>query len=108
MEKQLTEEVIKYHNIEHEHSKCCMYWYTDDLKCIYISSLHIDDAYRGIGLATKILNEAIGYAREHSFKDVYIMVFNHTWIIDWYRRFGFSDYIVDNDDQDYSWLVYKL
>ena len=109
MEKQLSmEEIIKYYIINHEHSQCCMYWYVDDLSCIYISSLITDDDYRNHGFATKVLNEAIAYAREYSFKEVYIMVFNHTWIIEWYRRFGFQDYIVDNDDQDYSWLCYKL
>lgn len=90
--------------ILHEHGKCCLHWYNDDKQTAYITSLHVVFEYRKQGIGTKLINDAINEAKKRGYKFACLKAFNKSWIIKWYRRLGFKELCIDNDDQDYTWL----
>lgn len=57
-----------------------------------ISSIHVKEDYRGMGIGTQLLNEAERLIKEHGKKQVnmFLIEDNEPWLIQWLERKGYK------------------
>jgi len=67
------------------------YWFNDDNSTIYFDWLSVDDNVRGNGIASILLNSHIKVAKEFNTTSM-LWVTKGTWMQDWYKRKGYTDY----------------
>lgn len=72
-----------------------------------ISSLYIQDEYRGKGYSTELLKDVLNYCDEYIKDDIFLMVRRDNFIIKKYKKLGFKFH---SDNKIYIWMIkkYKL
>lgn len=57
-----------------------------------ISSIHVKEDYRGMGIGNQLLNEAERFIKEHGKKQVnmFLIEDNEPWLIQWLERKGYK------------------
>lgn len=83
-----------------------LYWYHDDNKNIYISSLKVKTNIKQQGFGTKLLDniEKIGKCLGATFSCLWVE--KNSWMQEWYKRKGYEDYIDKN--KKYIWMKKRL
>ena len=80
---------------------CRLYCYNDDSTTAYLDMLDVDVKYRRQGLGTKLQKMREEIAINLKCKNTCLWVESETWMIDWYKRRGYSYYSDYKDDSGY-------
>ena len=74
------------------------YFNNPEIKTGYINNISVIREYVGNGIASKLLDMCIDYAKEYSFKEVRLEVFkDNIRAIELYKKFGFRIFKNNND-----------
>ena len=84
------------------------YWYKDDNKSVYLSSLEVNKNERQGGIGTKLQELRESIAIKLGFKVAYLWVLEDSWMRDWYKRRGYKDLKKHDDKHCYIWMQKNL
>lgn len=93
--------------IKSDNASSSLYFYNDDNESIYISNLIVKNKFRNNKLGTKLLEltENIGILLNAI--NAYLWVDKNSWLHDWYKRKGYSDFQKHERD-GYVWMKKQL
>lgn len=85
-----------------------VYGYKDDKSTAYLAGLSVERGSRkqGIGTELQVLRETI--AKESGAKTVFLWVEKNTWMHEWYKRRGYSDWKDHEDIENNVWMEKAL
>lgn len=80
----------------------------EDGKTIYLNSLYVDESIRNQGIGTKLqeIREQIGV--NSGAKYYRLIVFIGSWMHEWYKRRGYYDLFMCEEDDDYMCMQKDL
>ena len=70
---------------------------TDNPAVAHLSDLIVYESARGYGLGNDLLSMAKEHAREMGAKVLFLLADPEQWMIDWYKRKGFVEYMLYPD-----------
>ena len=85
-----------------------IYRYDDDKKTIYLSNVFVDKEHRKEGIGNAILNAADKIAKKMNADSICLKVKRDSFVYEWYKRYGYSDLCVDDEDKEFMWMVKRF
>ena len=85
-----------------------IYRYDDDKKTIYLSNVFVDEEHRREGFGNSILNVADKIAKKMNADSICLKVKRESFVHEWYKRYGYSDLCVDDEDKEFMWMVKRF
>lgn len=85
-----------------------LYVYNDDVKTMYLSNVFVSYFDRKQGIGNKILLMAETETRKHNANTICLKVLKSSWMHDWYKRHGYSDFREDEEDNEYIWMKHHI
>lgn len=85
-----------------------LYVYNDDVKTMYLSNVFVSYFDRKQGIGNKILLMAETETRKHNADTICLKVLKSSWMHDWYKRHGYSDFREDEEDNEYIWMKHHI
>ena len=82
-----------------------IYRYNDDKTTLFLESLSVEEDFRRSNYATRLLYEVEYIAKEESRTHISLKAKEGSWMVDWYKRFG---YVAIEEDGSYIWLTKKI
>lgn len=84
-----------------------VYWYNDDIKTVYLDWLYVkpEDREKGLGTEMQEIREMIG--RRLGAETSGLWVRNETWMLDWYKRRGYS-FWKEYPEENATWLFKSI
>ena len=73
-----------------------LHYYNDDLSAVYLTSVFVNEKYRGRGLGNLILSMAEDIAKQHKFETISLKCKIGGTVHDWYKRHGYTDLVIDD------------
>lgn len=85
-------------------AKASVYWYADDNTTVYLAGLNVNKEIRqqGIGRKLQEIREQIG--RNLGSTISCLLVDNNSWMYEWYKRCGYSDFKRHEHEENYVWM----
>ena len=84
-----------------------LYVYNDDMKTMYLSSVRVNPTARKKGIGNDILVTAENEAKKYGADNIRLFVSRSSWVHDWYKRYGFVDFMIDKY-KDYIWMQKQI
>ena len=84
-----------------------LYVYNDDMKTMYLSSIRVNPTARKKGIGNDILVTAENEAKKYGADNIRLFVSRSSWVHDWYKRYGFVDFMIDKY-KDYIWMEKQI
>lgn len=84
-----------------------LYVYNDDLKTMYLSNVRVKPTARKRGIGNDILVTAENEAKKYGADNISLVVSKSSWVHDWYKRYGFADFMIDKH-KDYVWMQKQI
>lgn len=85
-----------------------MYWYNDDNESVMMDWLDVYEEYRRNGLGTTLQEIREDIARKIGAKKTYLWVHKDTWMHEWYKRRGYVDYAIYENENNAIWMEKTL
>lgn len=86
---------------------CRLFWYNDDEKTVYIDFLSVDESIRKKGVGTKLKEITEDLGRRLKADNAILSVVKESWMHEWYKRRGYSDYY-KHEDEKLIWMIKSL
>ena len=77
-------------------------------KTIYLSNVFVDKEHRKEGIGNAILNAADKIAKKMNADSICLKVKRDSFVYEWYKRYGYSDLCVDDEDKEFMWMVKRF
>lgn len=85
-----------------------IYWFNEDIETICLDFLSVDESIRKKGFGTKLQEIRENIGKELGFIYSYLWVKKNSWMRDWYRRRGYSDWGLHETEKDCIWMYKSL
>ena len=85
-----------------------IYGYDDDKKTIYLSNVFVDEEHRREGFGNSILNVADKIAKKMNADSICLKAKIDSFVHEWYKRHGYSDLCIDEENKEYTWMVKRF
>lgn len=85
-----------------------VYWFNDDVNTIFLGSLSVEDWARSQGIGTHLQEMREKLGRELGYRFSCLWVKKDTWMYDWYKRRGYEDFKIHEEEENAVWMKKQL